>query len=76
MQNEINIPDPDFKPIKLTIIIENPDELCELFILFGQNKEMIKEQIEQVTKGYKVGQFNRVKELLLEKMRLYKLLKP
>jgi hypothetical protein len=64
MKLETDLKNVSFEPIKLSITIENTDELCELFTLFNINSNAVKESLEKYTKGKSVGQFNKVFDLL------------
>lgn len=64
-----------FEPIKLSITLESSDELCELFTRFNINSNDVKECNEKSTKGKRIGQFDKVFDLLLAEMKRLNLLK-
>lgn len=50
MKTEINIEDQKFRPIKLEIIIESEEELCDLWHRSNASKAQIDKTIEDVLK--------------------------
>jgi len=69
MKLETDLKNVSFEPIKLSITIENTDELCELFTLFNINSNAVKESLEKYTKGKRVNQFEKVFDLLNNEMK-------